>query len=231
MRRMRPLVRLILSVWTCAVGVFAKGDTPAMPARVMDGAPVYGVGTLDRVFDGSPFVEVAIVHGDTPPSANAFRPLLTQRDALARYPNEAWFRTSLTNSADTQVNMLIEIPQPRVGYLDTRVTNHRPPDSLDELGAAQPARLRPISHVNPTMPLRFLKGERHSVLLHARSTDNLTFTPRAWTARAFAQRLVLRHLLVGLAIGALLALCAYNAIVYWISREKKFLMLPGVFAS
>src|SRR5262245_30256621 len=106
MRRMRPIVHLILSVLIVAAGVFVRGDPPAIPAHVMDGAPVYDAGTLDRVFDVSPYVEVAIQRGDTPPPANAFLPFPTQRDALARYPNEAWFRISLTNSADAQVNML-----------------------------------------------------------------------------------------------------------------------------
>ena len=208
--------------WLCLPGALV-----AAPTAIVD--------EIAGVIDASGYVEVAIVDPATAtasrPPNSAFSAFADNRVALAQYPNDAWFRVRLRNASTRPTASVLEFPHPRIADLDVLLTVDGGSSLSYRFGAAFPASVRPMLHPTPVIPVQLTPGTGATVLIHVRSADNLTFTPKLWTARAFAGQVLLRNLMIGVALGALLALAAYNVIVFWLARETKFLLLSAVFAS
>ena len=210
---------------------FAAGWLTLALAGPLDAAPAIETDRLPGSVDASPYVEVVVTDDSEAPADAAFLPFADHRRALANYPNAAWFRVRLANDSARPTASLLELPQPRIGHIEARVTLDDGQVTRFAFGALHPVAARPIKYTNPVIPIQLVGGRSAEVLIFARSDDNLTFTPRVWNARAFADHMLDRSLLVGLALGALLALAAYNLIVAWITRDSKFVLVACVCAS
>jgi diguanylate cyclase (GGDEF)-like protein len=82
---------------------------------------------------------------------------------------------------------------------------------------------RAIPHRNPLVALRMAPGETRELLLRVQSEGSLTVNPILWRAEAFHRHSSNTYAIHALYFGMLLALAAYNLLLYVALRERVFL--------
>lgn len=130
-----------------------------------------------------------------------------------------WLRFSLSKSATSRDDWLLEIPY---SSLD-QVWFYPPYGHPVITGSKQPLSSRHYAHRFFVFPLE-LQAQEQYFYLRVQSQRDLTVPLRIWTSRSFMKAVQHDLSLQFLYYGALLVLCIYNVIVAFFVRDKLFLI-------
>jgi diguanylate cyclase (GGDEF)-like protein len=83
---------------------------------------------------------------------------------------------------------------------------------------------RSVPHRNPVFVIELAPGERRTLLLRVQSEGSLTVNPRLWRAEAFHEHSARGYAAQALYLGMLLALAAYNFLLWLALRDRAFLL-------
>jgi diguanylate cyclase (GGDEF)-like protein len=86
---------------------------------------------------------------------------------------------------------------------------------------------RSVPHRSALFALALDPGERRTLLLRVASQSSLTLNPRLWRAEAFRLHSEQAYAVQALYLGMLLALAAYNFLLWLALRERVFLLYVG----
>jgi two-component system, sensor histidine kinase RetS len=141
------------------------------------------------------------------------------------------FSLRIGNSGETTVTRLVELAYPRLGTVKAHVAIDGATVAEYRLGIDEPASGRPIRFPNAVIPVQVAPGAEVDVHFIVRSRLRFAFRTIVWTPEAFDTYQARHNLLVGMAFGMLLLLCAYNAVVFAMTRERKFVALASLVAA
>lgn len=180
----------------------------------------------------APHIEVledpqqALTLADVTGSAQAFQPpgRFGKGDEALNfgYSSSAWWlRLELDNPGAAQ-RLLLEVGYPSLD----RVELYAPGAQgwqRSEAGDLLPFAGRPFAHRNLVFPMHVESG-RQTFYLRATSAGSLTVPLQLWQPAAFEQHNQQRYVLLALYFGMLLALAAYNFLLYLSLRERAYLV-------
>jgi diguanylate cyclase (GGDEF)-like protein len=135
-----------------------------------------------------------------------------------------WLRLQLeSRQADVQ-ELRLELDYPSLDRVELFEPARHGAQVLQRSGDTLPFGARSIAHRNPVFAFRLLPGERRSFLLRAQSEGSLTLNPRLWQAEAFRAHSENAYAAQALYLGMLLALAAYNFLLWLALRDRTFLL-------
>ncbi|MBI4807650.1 MAG: EAL domain-containing protein [Nitrosomonadales bacterium] len=159
----------------------------------------------------------------------AFRPAVAQGSSLKNnalnfgYSSSAWWlRVTADNPEAVQNRMMLEIAYPTLD----RVEFYAPvKDGWLKLQAGDllPFAARPVVHRNLVFPLQ-LSGGTQQFYLRVQSLGSVTVPLQLWQADAFESYNQRSYVALALYFGMLLALMAYNLLLYLSLRERAYLV-------
>ena len=132
-----------------------------------------------------------------------------------------WLRLEMDNPGAAQ-RLLLEISYPSLD----RVELYAPAAQgwqRAEAGDLQPFAERPFAHRNLVFPMQVENGPQ-TFYLRVTSEGSLTVPLQLWQPAAFEQHNQQRYVLLALYFGMLLALAAYNLLLYLSLRERVYLV-------
>jgi two-component system, sensor histidine kinase RetS len=204
----------------------------APPTALLPG--VIDVAAISSRSDATPYLAFAIAPNDVeqtkPPPHSQFEPIPDRAAGLPFGP-ALWFRLRLENSGSVPLTRLVELTYARLDTVVAHVLVDGEPTASYRLGFSESASLRPVAFPNPVIPLDMAPGSTAEVRMYARSRLSMAFKPVVWAPEAFDRYRMHHNLLVGTAFGMLLLLCAYNLVVFAITREQNFIALACLVAA
>lgn len=137
-----------------------------------------------------------------------------QGDLNFGYTRDAvWLRLQLRSAAPQVSEWRLEF-----SYSSLDLVEYFEPDAdgvrRQRGGDTLPFAARSISHRNPVFALRLEPGEQRTLYLRAQSEGSLTLDAGLWRADAFQRHSEAGYALLALYFGMLLALAAYNLLLY-----------------
>jgi two-component system, sensor histidine kinase RetS len=204
------------------------GAPPSLTVGAMDAAAISGKA------DASPYLVFAIAPQgfdvtEQPPGIQFER--MPDRVGGLPFGHALWFRLRLENSGSVPLIRLLELTYARLDTVVAQVLVDGEPTASYRLGFNEFASLRPVAFPNPVIPLEIAPGSTAEVRMYARSRLNMAFKPMVWAPEAFDRYRMHHNLLVGTAFGMLLLLCAYNLVVFAITREQNFIAVASLVAA
>lgn len=139
-------------------------------------------------------------------------------------PGAMWLRLSLESRRSDALDLRIELDYPSLDRVELFEPARHGGQVLQRSGDALPFEARSLAHRNPVFALRLLPGEERTLLLRARSEGSLTLNPRLWQAEAFRSHSERGYAAQALYLGMLLALAAYNFLLWLVLRDRTFLL-------
>ncbi|MCC5812151.1 MAG: GGDEF domain-containing protein [Ectothiorhodospiraceae bacterium] len=136
-----------------------------------------------------------------------------------------WLRFELGNESDRDVTRLMELAMPLHDYLDVYLVAGGEVLEALRSGNRLPFASRPINYRNVIVPITVPAGEQRQLYLRLATHDGLyDATPLyLWGQEAFFLRAQGELLWYGVYYGALLALLAYNLLLFISTRERQFI--------
>lgn len=148
---------------------------------------------------------------------------------IARMGGEAWLKTSLPASQPSQAATILEIPGQLFNYID--IWFRLPDGSVvhDYSGVRYPYTERTVKHSNVAFPIPFSSEGPLEVLIRARNdtAHSMNFAALTWPAQRWTSYLFTQRIWYGMFIGAILALCIYNAFLAATLRDVSYLYYIG----
>jgi diguanylate cyclase (GGDEF)-like protein len=135
-----------------------------------------------------------------------------------------WLRLSLESRRSDALELRIELDYPSLDRVELFEPARHGGQVLQRSGDALPFEARSLAHRNPVFALRLQPGEQRTVLLRAQSEGSLTLNPRLWQAEAFRSHSERGYAAQALYLGMLLALAAYNFLLWLVLRDRTFLL-------
>ncbi|OPX56306.1 diguanylate cyclase (GGDEF) domain-containing protein [Oceanospirillum multiglobuliferum] len=90
------------------------------------------------------------------------------------------------------------------------------------LGDLQPFAQRPIEYRNFIFPFQLNNNQLQRIYLQIRTQDSLVAPIRIWSVKQFQRWHLMENLLLGLSFGIMLAMFIYNAILWWVLRDRLY---------
>lgn len=147
-----------------------------------------------------------------------------EKGANFGYRSEAyWFRFSLRNDTTVSIEKLLEIAYPVLDWIDIHTFTADGQSSHWRLGDKLPFAQRPVWHRNFIVPLRLNGQSTMEVYVRVRTTSSMQVPMTLWSATALDQHDQKQSLLFGLYYGGMLALLAYNLVLFIGTRDRSFL--------
>ena len=135
-----------------------------------------------------------------------------------------WLRLQLESRQREPQELRIELDYPSLDRVELFEPARHGGQVLQRSGDTLPFEARSLAHRNPVFALRLLPGETRTVLLRAQSEGSLTLNPRLWQAEAFRTHSENAYAAQALYLGMLLALAAYNFLLWLVLRDRTFLL-------
>ncbi|MFN3580896.1 MAG: 7TM-DISM domain-containing protein, partial [Pseudomonas sp.] len=134
-----------------------------------------------------------------------------------------WIKLNLRSIADRDTLWHLHFPYSSLNQVEIYHT----PGEVRRSGASVPVSQRDLPHRDPVFLLRLSPGEQKTLYLRAHSSGSLTLTSQLWSSSAFATFSVNSMALIALYCGMLLALAAYNLLLFSVLRERTYLLYVG----
>jgi diguanylate cyclase (GGDEF)-like protein len=135
-----------------------------------------------------------------------------------------WLRLALQSRASEAAEWRLELDYPsldRAELFDAADSGKAP---LQRSGDTLRFDQRSVPHRNPVFVIGLAPGERRELLLRVQSEGSLTVNPRLWRAEAFHEHSASAYAAQALYLGMLLALAAYNFLLWLALRDRAFLL-------
>ena len=134
-------------------------------------------------------------------------------------PGAVWLRLVLHSSLTQPSDWRIELDYASLDHAEL----HDGDAPVQRAGDRLAFGARSIPHRNPVFALRIAPGETRELLLRVQSEGSLTVNPSLWRADAYTAHSANTYAIHALYFGMLLALAAYNLLLYVALRERVFL--------
>jgi two-component system, sensor histidine kinase LadS len=137
-----------------------------------------------------------------------------------------WVRTTLDNRDSVAQRRILEVGWPLLDWLEVWIIRDGTVLERLSLGDRRPFDSRPLDTRTFAIPLEIPAGERREILLRL-EMNNALFAPvvfRLWLPDEFWSRVQRDTLWAGVYFGALLALFAYNLLLFLATRDRNFLL-------
>lgn len=150
-----------------------------------------------------------------------FRPLGPGVGLNFGYTRDAlWLRVDVASSAQATTDWRIELDYASLDHAEL----HDPVAGVQRAGDRMPWAARALPHRNPVFAVTLAPGERRELLLRVASEGSLTVNPVLWRAEAFRVASEAHYALHALYFGMLLALAAYNLLLYLVLRDRAYVL-------
>ncbi len=151
--------------------------------------------------------------------ADDFRPLARGRAPNFGYTDDAiWLKLAVRSALAEPTEWLLELDYASLDHAELHDGN-----TVQRGGDRVPFAQRAVAHRNPVFALRLAPGETRELLLRIRAEGSATTNPSLWRARAFAAHSQDTYAGNAVYFGMLLALAAYNLLLFVALRERVFL--------
>ena len=133
-----------------------------------------------------------------------------------------WLRFSVDNSSASGEKMLLEVAYPSLDHVEFYAADANGWQKL-EAGDLLPFAARPVAHRNLVFPVQ-LSGGPQTFYLRVQSNGSLTVPLQLWQPEAFERENQQSYVVLALYFGMLLALMAYNFLLYVALRDRAYLI-------
>ncbi|HJV84415.1 MAG TPA: 7TM diverse intracellular signaling domain-containing protein [Noviherbaspirillum sp.] len=132
-----------------------------------------------------------------------------------------WLRITLANNSEQQIERLLEIPFLWLHEVDLYAPG---PDGFIRMatGHARPFAQRPINHRNFVFPLHLPPHTEQTYYLRVASETSVDIPSRLWEPQQFTHQSLLEYIGQALYFGMLLALGAYNFLLFASLRDRTY---------
>lgn len=189
-------------------------------------------------------LEGAVEHLEDPSRAltieDVIRPELASRFVASKagadlnfsYSSSAyWLRFSVRPEAGAQRRWLLEIGYPSLDRVEMFAPDGTGGFIRSETGDLKPFAGRPYPHRNLVLPVEFAAGTPQTVYLRVVSEGNLTVPVNLWTQEGLHRSDQRSYAVLALYYGALIALAAYNLLLFFSIRDRRYLEYVAFAAS
>ena len=216
LRWLRDACSLLFCAWLLAwMGVAHGGELP-LPAQ---GALSHIGAHWDALEDASGTLTVA----DVRLRHEGWKPT-RQADPNFGYSRSAfWLRTTLVNPHPAQKEWLLGVRYPLIDYLDVYFVGANGAVSAHQTGDRRPYDSREVDDRNFFFSFQVPPGERVTVYMRIQSQGSIQAPLVVTTPAEFRSSMAREHVLQGMYAGALLAMLAYNLLLYTSLRERTYL--------
>lgn len=134
-----------------------------------------------------------------------------------------WMRLDLDAGADAPHDWRLEFDYASLDRVELYEPDRQDPTVRQVAGDTLPFAARSLPHRNPVFALALEPGEQRRLLLRVQSDSSLTLNPSLWRAEAFARHSETSYAIHALYLGMVLALGAYNLLLWIALRDRAFL--------
>ena len=157
-------------------------------------------------------------------ASSRFHRVEAATDLNLGYSTSAWWlRFPVQAAADAPKNWLLEIAYPSLDKVEVFAPDSSGAYVRSEAGDHQPFGARPFQHRNLVFPLSFAPGQTQTVYVRVQSDGNLTLPATLWTPEALSRSDQRSYALLALYYGALIALAAYNLLLFFSIRDRRYI--------
>ncbi|TVP91779.1 MAG: GGDEF domain-containing protein [Pseudomonadaceae bacterium] len=143
-----------------------------------------------------------------------------RNDLNFSYTEDAvWLRLSIESTADSDQQWFIHFPYSSLNRIELHGLQVEPLLSGDGV----PLAARQVAHRDPSFVLSLPAGQQKTLYFKATSGGSLTLTSQLWSPSAFASYSVSSMAVITLYLGMLLAMAAYNLLLFSVLRERTYL--------
>lgn len=143
-----------------------------------------------------------------------------RNDMNFSYTEDAvWLRLTLESTADSDQQWFIHFPYSSLNRIELYGLGPQPLLSGDGV----PLSSRQIAHRDPSFVLSLPAGQQKTLYFKAISGGSLTLSSQLWSPPAFASYSVSSMAVITLYLGMLLAMAAYNLLLFSVLRERTYL--------
>jgi two-component system, sensor histidine kinase LadS len=161
-------------------------------------------------------------------SSSAFHRVAATTDLNLGYSSSAyWLRFSILPALDAPKQWLLEIAYPSLDSVEVFAPDGSGGYIRRQAGDHQPFSARPYAHRNLVFPLSVMRGQQQVIYMRASSQGNLTLPATLWTPEALHRDDQRAYSLLALYYGALIALAAYNLLLFFSIRDRRYIEYVG----
>ncbi|MBI3527914.1 MAG: diguanylate cyclase [Betaproteobacteria bacterium] len=160
----------------------------------------------------------------SPEASSRFHKLEVATDLNLGYSSSAyWLRFSVLPAQDAPRKWLLEIAYPSLDSVEVFAPDESGAYVRSEAGDHQRFGARPFQHRNLVFPLSFASGQTQTIYTRVVSDGNLTLPVTLWTPEELHRSDQRTYTLLALYYGALIALAAYNLLLYFSIRDRRYI--------
>ncbi|OGS75449.1 MAG: hypothetical protein A2063_10755 [Gallionellales bacterium GWA2_60_142] len=138
------------------------------------------------------------------------------------YSSSNWWLRLNVNSAVANERMLLEVGYPSLDRVELYSRDAKGWQKL-EAGDLLPFAARPVIHRNLVFPVQLAAGQQ-TFYLRVKSDGSVTVPLQLWQPEAFERHNQQSYVVLALYFGMLMALMAYNLLLYFSLRERAYLV-------
>ncbi len=159
----------------------------------------------------------------SPAAAFRFHETGLATDLNLGYSSSAWWlRFSVQPAQDAPRQWLLEIAYPSLDSVEVFAPDASGAYIRSEAGDHERFGARPFPHRNLVFPLSFAPGQTQTIYMRVMSDGNLTLPATLWTPQELHRSDQRTYSLLALYYGALIALAAYNLLLYFSIRDRRY---------
>ncbi len=160
----------------------------------------------------------------SPEASTRFRKVGVATDLNLGYSSSAWWlRFSVLPAQDAPKKWLLEIAYPSLDSVEVFAPDESGAYVRSEAGDHQRFGDRPFQHRNLVFPLSFAPGQTQTIYARVVSDGNLTLPATLWTPDELHRSDQRTYTLQALYYGALIALAAYNLLLFFSIRDRRYI--------
>jgi diguanylate cyclase (GGDEF)-like protein len=214
--------RIVLLFIGLLVGVPYAAAAPAVQlGPAIDQVPLQG--RFEYLEDAGGRLTLA----DLTRSGAAHRFLPSQPHASMNFgysPSAYWLRLPVALSRDAGRAWLLEFAYASLDRVEVFVPDGKGGHDRLQAGDRQPFSSRPYGHRNLVFPLTLAPGTEQTIYARVVSEGNLTLPATLWTPEGLHQADLRTYPIFALYYGALAALAAYNLFLFFLIRDRRYLL-------
>lgn len=160
----------------------------------------------------------------SPEASARFRKIPISNDLNLGYSSSAWWlRFSVFPAQDVPKEWLLEFAYPTLDSVEVFAPDGSGNYVRSQAGDHQRFGARPFQHRNLVFPLSFAPGKPQTIYVRVVSDGNLTLPATLWTPDALHRSDQRTYTLLALYYGALIALAAYNLLLFFSIRDRRYI--------
>jgi diguanylate cyclase (GGDEF)-like protein len=160
----------------------------------------------------------------SPEASSRFHKVAVATDLNLGYSSSAWWlRFSVLPAQDAQKKWLLEIAYPSLDSVEVFAPDESGTYVRSEAGDHLRFGVRPFQHRNLVFPLSITPGQAQTIYVRVVSEGNLTIPATLWTPEELHRSDQRTYTLLALYYGALIALAAYNLLLFFSIRDRRYI--------